>query len=364
MHARWEAGSEFEWGEELISNKTDKDVLVSTLLEQPHSFFSTGTSALCSIPNVLNGREQRPRLHLPSFFCMDVAEKLSHVFDLLWYRDLPSESQPDFSSLRPLPRDVVLAVNFFGMRSNLAWNKWVQEHKDVILIEDHTHDPFSKWALESKAHYAIASLRKTLPIPDGAIIWSPQNLKIPEPKSEVQPGVQKKIAAMLFKRAYLNGSNISKDIYRQLQIEAEEDLFNSHDSAISEFSIQILKNLDVTTFRQRRSENTNQLTQEIAQQGNSDIQPLFRTWPKNASPFNTILICKNLVVRNNLRLHLIRNNIFPAIHWQCPANGVSPDDLPSIKLSECILTVPSDFRYNTKDIHYVASKINEYRETL
>ena len=77
----------------------------------------------------------------------------------------------------------MLAVNFFGIRKGKAWQDWLSQHKDIILIEDHTHDPFSTWAQQSTAHYAMASLRKTLPIPDGAILWSPQKMSLPKPTS-------------------------------------------------------------------------------------------------------------------------------------------------------------------------------------
>ena len=47
---------------------------------------------------------------------------------------------------------------------------WHREHPSIVLIEDHIHDPLSDWSQSSNADYAVASLRKTLPVPIGAML--------------------------------------------------------------------------------------------------------------------------------------------------------------------------------------------------
>ena len=67
---------------------------------------------------------------------------------------------------------MVVGVNYFGVREAEPWQAW-RERTECILVEDHAHDPASAWATTSTADYAFSSLRKTLPVPDGAILWSP-----------------------------------------------------------------------------------------------------------------------------------------------------------------------------------------------
>jgi hypothetical protein len=52
-----------------------------------------------------------------------------------------------------------------GWEERRAASEW-------LLVEDHSHDPFSPWAVGSSADYAFCSLRKTLPVPDGGLLWS------------------------------------------------------------------------------------------------------------------------------------------------------------------------------------------------
>jgi hypothetical protein len=95
------------------------------------------------------------------------------LIEIAVYADDPCRPEPDWSTLQPANDDVVLAVNYFGIRSGEPWRRW-HEKRSCFLLEDHSHDPVSGWALHSRADYAFSSLRKRMPVPDGAILWSPK----------------------------------------------------------------------------------------------------------------------------------------------------------------------------------------------
>lgn len=355
IEQRWEIGSEFDWSDDLITTFGGE-----SWLPDRYELFATGTSILLSIHRLLPPNQKRFRLHLPSFFCMEVAAKLKTVFDISWYRDLPTETSPDFSSLRPSAGDLVLAVNLFGVHFSSAWQDWFYQHDDIILIEDHSHDPFSPWAKQSNAHYAMASLRKTLPIPDGAIIWSPQKLELPKPSSSESRGASQKLTAMILKQVYLKGATISKDVYRFLQVQAEKQLSSETHAAVSTFTCNILNCLNISKFRQQRELNIRHFLQLSSTVIHADWKPMFTTWPSGAVPFNSILVCKNYEIRESLRKFLISQNIFPAIHWQQPLKGVSSHDSIAIDLSRCILTIPTDQRYSSKDITQIVARVSKF----
>ncbi len=352
---RWEVGSEFDWSDELATPLVRENLLPDT-----YQLFATGRSIFLSIQHLLKPSQKQLRLHLPSFFCMDVAAQLKTVFDLCWYRDLPTEPAPDFNSLRPSSSDLVLAVNLFGVRDGSAWQDWFSQHDDILLIEDHSHDPFSAWARQSTAHYAMASLRKTLPIPDGAIIWSPQTLELPKPSSSESLGAAQKLTAMLLKHAYLKGANLSRDAYRLLQVRGEQQLGCETNAAVSSFTSNILKCLNISKLRQQREANIRQFIEFISTSPHADWKPLFTNWPSGAVPFNSILVCKNHEIRESLRHFLIRRNIFPAVHWQQPSGGLCTNDSIAIALSQRILTIPSDYRYSSNDITQIVTRVSEF----
>ncbi len=356
MKQLWEIGSEFDWSNDFISTMGEIAYLPSR-----YELFSTGCASLFSLEKILNPKQNRKlRLHLPCFFCMEAAQKLAKAFELCWYQDLPTQKYPDFDTLNPYPGDLVLAVNLFGIKSGEVWQDWLKSHDNVILIEDHTHDPFSNWALQSQSHYAMASLRKTLPIPDGAIIWSGKNLMLPQASESESDGAYKRLSAMLLKRAYLNGAKVSKDIYRQLEIESQDSLDDIKNDKISAFSANVLSSLDIKTFRQAREDNIKHFVNLSLSEQDDNWQPLFSMWSSGSVPFNSIIVCRNREIRDFLRKYLISKNIFPPIHWPQPHNGMTSKDLDAIDLSNRILTIPTDQRYSLDDVARVVTVIKEF----
>lgn len=356
MKQLWEVGSEFDWSNDFIN-----PVGEAVNLPSHYELFSTGCASLFGLEKILDRkRNKKLRLHLPCFFCMEAASKLAKAFDICWYRDLPTQKYPDFDTLDASSGDLVLAVNLFGIKSAEIWQDWLKTHRNVILVEDHSHDPFSTWALQSQADYAMASLRKTLPIPDGAIIWSGKNLALPKASKPESTGAYKRLSAMLLKRAYLNGGNVSKDTYRQLEIESQDSLDDVEHDRISAFSANVLSSLDVKRFRERREANIKHFLNLALSEQHQNWQPLFSSWDSGSVPFNSIIVCRNREIRDSLRKYLINKSVFPPIHWPQSHNGMTSNDLEAIDLSNRILTIPTDQRYSLNDVNRVFMIIKEF----
>ncbi|ELS03863.1 hypothetical protein Xen7305DRAFT_00035870 [Xenococcus sp. PCC 7305] len=354
---RWEIGSDFDY--------STADLLMSApslfWLPKKYQLFSTATASILAL-KILLQKKKTPtlKIHVPAFYCMSLVRKLKTAFEVCCYRDLPYESHPDFATLRAKPGDLVIAVNLFGIKSQKPWTKWQQENQNVVLIEDHTHDPFSPWAKNSTADYAVSSLHKTLPIPDGGILWSPQNLALPEPLGLESSGANLRLTSMVLKRAYLNGMTINKEDYLRLSIDGQNQLDDESNSVVSTFTRNIFPLLNIRNFRQKRADNIRKFIHLSLNQPSLYWKPLFETWAEDTVPFNSIIICQSPEIRDSLRQYLISSNIFPAIHWRQPYDGVSFDEPDAIALSEEILTIPTDQRYDLTDIFCVFKILNQF----
>ena len=111
-------------------------------------------------------------LHVPEFFCPALKKILSAKFRVKTFLDIPSEPRARFDTIEARDGDAVLAVNFFGLRNSADWYSWAGSRPKIILIEDHSHAPFSDWAMNTRADFSFASLRKCFPLPDGAYLRS------------------------------------------------------------------------------------------------------------------------------------------------------------------------------------------------
>ncbi len=330
-----EIGSEFHWDPGLLAGAGEDWRPAGSEL------FATGCGALTAL---LRHLRPRGRLHMPSYFCMGVAEALSADTPIAWYRHLPDGRGPQ--PPRAAAGDVVLAQNLFGRDEAGPWNAWMRAHPEVTVVEDHSHDPLSGWARTSEAAYAVASLRKTLPVPDGGLLWSPRGLGLPHPGGAESAGAHLKLAAMLLKAAWLDGLPIAKDDFRELQQRGEHDLLGS-DGPASAFTVTVLPLLDVDGIRKRNIENARALCACLPERTDG--------WRVlGAGPFRVQLVCPDEEVRDALLGHLAVRRIFAPVHWRQDRTGLWSGDDEAAGLAETMLTVPVDHRCSAADVRRIA----------
>lgn len=294
------------------------------------------------------------RLWVPEYFCYDVVESLKQAgLDLRFYTDYPGYYGDD-NTLDAIqrnghfrPMDAVLRVNYFGLRSY----RNAERLSVAAIIEDHTHDLIGDWARNSRADWCIASLRKTLPIPEGGILWSPKNLSLPEKPEKLEENEE--IAsirwdAMKLKSRYLAGEKLEKGVFRKGFVDTEPFFDTAPVCALDETSQEYLNTFDIYGWYNKKRENWHILS-EIHKKG---VHVLF---PENEGcyPFSLILLFDFMDDRDKVRKELIANNIYPAVLWSIPA----PLDGDVFKMSRCMLSIHCDARYTREDIMSMKSII-------
>jgi hypothetical protein len=309
-------------------------------------WFALGRHAL----QALLPRLGATKLWLPDYFCAEVARSWAGVADVELYEDDPRWAEPRWETLQPEPRDAVLAVNYFGVRQAAPWRAW-RERTACVLVEDHAHDPASEWATASTADYAFSSLRKTLPVPDGAILWSPRGLVLPEQPAGGADGSELKLAAMLLKGEYLTGGDGElKERFRRLQLDGEERLAESAIAGASPATRESLVRGVPLPWRARRSENTGRLI--AALHGWELAEPLFTEWPADAAPLGAVFVFDSNDDRDRVREVLREGGVYCPVHW---ADAAEAGSERVRELAERILTIPTDWRYSAADMARIAS---------
>jgi hypothetical protein len=136
-------------------------------------FFSLGRHALVEALRAA-GIKICDRVLLPEFICRDVLASLHAVgADAVWY--------PITEGLRPATSPeswpgarAVLAVNYFGFPQPFDQFHAYAGRTGAVLIEDNAHgflsrDETGRW-LGTRGDAGVFSLRKSLPLPDGAVL--------------------------------------------------------------------------------------------------------------------------------------------------------------------------------------------------
>lgn len=337
-----------EWGSEYHSctyfPKSRKNNI--TNLFHGAFYYGNGRMAIADIFNQCGYK----RLWLPEYFCYEVVEYLKkHNIDILFYKDNPLVDDDDkiISDLPYLQGDILLRVNYFGLRAFRD-----NSNIPIPVIEDHTHDFLGEWAQNSNADWCIVSLRKSLPIASGAMVWSPKKKTLHRRNNSIdcEKMAALKFKAMYIKWDYLNYGRENKEEYLNLFYQAEEQLSLLPVCSIDANSMNIISKLDLMELTRRKKDNFKFASEMLSKAGFKILKP---ENDEKCNPFSLILLFENHSQRNTIRDKLITHNIYPSILWNIPRN----DDSCEVKIAHCMLSIHCDARYTQKAIEKMCERI-------
>lgn len=291
-------------------------------------------------------------LWIPEYFCPDVVRALRRLANVKFYKDFPSEKNPRFETLLPRLGDIVLMVNFFGLRRGEEWSRWRDKNPEIKTVEDHSHAPFSRWAERSGADYSFASLRKSLPLADGAYL----KIKNSRPsKMFLSGGDPSPFAADMISAANIesfSGYSKAEDIYYagEAKLNAKRTV-----SRMSKCSFASLADLDIGALSKRTSDNLAEFCRTL---GDSDmfceLNLQFGNLDEPSSAFAPTLKFRDMRTRDKYYNALVSAGVMPSIYWGGLGHGVSAE-----AHAECdtMFTIPLDFRHTKNDARKLAKLI-------
>ena len=335
---RWESGSDFE-----LTQATGPASFPWT--GRPHSLWGSGRDAIRGLLEWGRDEFGWQRMLMPSYFCQDVVGSTTRSAHVELYHWAPTESRRD--PVEPDRSDVVFVPAMFGVPPAVAVSG------DGVLVEDHSHDLLASHAFASRADYAIASLRKTLPLPDGGVLWSPAGREIPaSPMMTPAHGeaVLQRLSAMTLKQLYLAGADVNKDGYRAVGIEGERRLAAGPISGISSFSEARLDSLPVDSWREIRAANLGTLRAALAADDRLEWLDV---------PFSAIALFEDHATRESVRQALIASRIYPSVLWPLDQPAVSWIPAEHVELSRRMLSIHVDHRYSAEDMLHVSGALRE-----
>jgi hypothetical protein len=243
--------------------------------------------------------------------------------------------------------DVVLVAAMFGAPPN------VHVDPSTVLIEDHSHDPTSTSAFSSTAAFAFASLRKTLPLPDGGVLWSPRELPVPAeaPTTAVHDqAVLMRLSAMTLKLLYLGGADVSKDAFRAMFAQGEDAIGWGDISGISAFSRARIGTMPVDRWRRVRADNLAAFSEALGDVPGIDVLD---------APFAGILVFDDSSRRDAVRDALVSEDIYPTVLWPLDTPAVADIPEAHAELARRMLTIHCDQRYSADDMSRVAAMVRQ-----
>jgi hypothetical protein len=114
------------------------------------------------------------RVLLPGFICRDVLAPLTALSAIPIFYRVDETLQPDEDLDTHPPARAALAVNYFGFAQDLTPFRRYCQKTGATLIEDNAHGLFSRdeegHQLGTRADFGVFSLRKSVALPNGAVL--------------------------------------------------------------------------------------------------------------------------------------------------------------------------------------------------
>jgi hypothetical protein len=230
--------------------------------------------------------------------------------------------------------DILLWCNYFGFKNEMP-------EFDGVVIEDITHSMLSDSPSHSRSDYMVASLRKWEPVNCGGYCSMEGEGNAPPDEF-----VQLKSAAMNLKKDYLEDLDPKKKPQFLSMFGESNHWLAEHYSGLSidSFSRDYLESVDVETQREKRRNNASALYEGLS----GKVQFMFPVEDMDCPLFVPILLPN----RDEVRAHLIKNEIYCPIHWPKPEGAES-------NIYDHELSLVCDQRYGTEDMERIVSVIKE-----
>ncbi len=304
------------------------------------SYFATGRDALFALVGELKGGQ----IWLPNFLCHSVWSSVAQAGKSVKLYEVNNELVGTHDWLTKIQTgDAVLVIHFFGIPDIELLEKL--REKNVTVVSDVTHLLFNAdglFRVAKASDFSIASLRKSGPFPDGAICGSNMHA-VPGAEAQTRQQFWSLRAAAMLSRGYSARKNFQDDenflMFRQAEALVDSSLAGRY--AMSFASGEIMSCMDIASQRAAVADNTVVLASRLAR--HCDL-------PANGRGMSQYFICAfdSKLVRDEVRNSLREKRIFCPVHWETAF-------LPQPhQLSERLLSIPCDARYNARDMSKIA----------
>lgn len=339
-----------------------KKSLKAPNLQTSHRYVSTCRSA---IGLVLDNLQIENKIALlPAFTCESVLvsflDRGYKVFPYPICKDLKIDWNIFQNTVESIKPSIILVHSYFGFDTIRELRPHVQDlrNKGIFIIEDQTQTIFSNNPLVG-ANFFVGSIRKWLPIPDGAFVTVPCNYK--EEDTEL---TEAKVKALVAKGNWII-NRIGEKADFQKDFRTAESILDSRKKPynMSSVSREIFAKTDIAEMKAIRRSNCQTLISNIlVNKILSDKLSLpIKAIGRDECPFHLPLLVKE--GRKELQQYLTAHNIFATVIWGCPDTYQELIDEDSRYVYDHILCFHVDQRYDDSDMNRIIEVLKEYYNT-
>ena len=321
-------------------------------------YLRTGREALFIVGLEAKKRNIKQVL-FPALCCPSMVQPFIQLGFEICYYDIVDDLKVDQDSFeRKLNNNqLILLMHYYGLRAftSKAMEDSLKNRENIIVVQDLTQNLFSEILREPFADFYIASIRKWMSVPDGAVLvenaYHIQCVASIKENDGVFSAINYK--AMKQKTEYLRtGNSQIKEEYRSLFANGVSILKKEViPQSMSDIARQLLLNINIDDIEQRRKDNFQTLRGCL-----STLEPSIMQYAITKN----VPLCLPIIVNNRstIQSELASRGIYTQVLWPLPEDD-SRKSMYAVWFAEHMLAVPCDQRYSKKDMTYIAAQMND-----
>lgn len=336
-------GGEFDINPDLIKDFEKFDDSIDYFL------YSSGRAALMKILKIIKtNTKTKSLIYLPYYICSSVVEACKKQKYNIKFYELDENFLFNIDDIEKIEKNsAFLTLNYFGfVNDNYVVQNIKNLRPDITTISDNVQSLGQ--CHKSIADFSFTSLRKHIPVPDGALIYCKGILVKPEKHLSENSFFNSKLLGSIAKY-----NNEKDHIYLNHFEEGEKLLASEKEiTKASRFSEYTYQNYDFKKYNDKREENYLKIYELGSKIGLNFIFP----YSKGIVPLCVPILLEN---RNDIRKKLFKRNIFLPIHWSLDYYNENSE--LSNKMAKHELSLLIDHRYSLNEIEY---QLNELKKHL
>ena len=315
----------------------------------------SGRTALELIATDLKVERGAKSIYMPAYCCDSMMEPFKKQgYEIKLYAVEPYSKTVHRQVFTDHGCDAILLLDYFGFETEeTAVFAMMEKLRGTAVIVDRVQSAFSKTKAQEFADYTVTSRRKWFFSNAAEAEKKCGEWLITEAKKANEEYISLRRNAARLKADYIENGVGEKPKFLVPFGEAEELLDNDFsDYAAEEKSLEEICHADVDFIVSRRRENAALIYNELKKLPADIVRPLYAQMGESDVPlFVPVLVRKD--IRQSLRQHLIKNEVYCPIHWPSELGGAN-------KLYDGELSLICDQRYGTEDIKRQMTLISEF----
>lgn len=322
------------------------------------TWLRSGREALHLIALNLNKDNNSPIVMVPAYSCHSMVDPFERAGWRVEFYCLNRDLTADLNSLTSLlvkyrPK-AVLTMNYFGSASTSEMITVIKQiSPDCIVIEDFSHCTFSLDSIFNPlVDYYVTSIRKSVGVCDGALIIGHDSLDESNVLEEETDFVRSRLHCQKLKFGYSYSQDASEKEIFYNELRRQEGVLDGFSCVhrLSKTGKEMLQFLNGEMIRFARRENMKHILSLL--NGKVESVPGIERC-LNGAPFSFPILVKE---RDSKQRELAQKGVFAPVLWPISqdARNICP---VSAMMSDEMLSIPVDQRYNYDDIEELASVV-------